>query len=73
MVTTHSLKAGESLTVSGTVKVIRCGSYSEGDGPAVPIVNLEVETEDVRLAEGSPETESQSAFVPADAALSMEQ
>jgi hypothetical protein len=43
MVTTHSLKAGESLTVNGTVTVLRCGTHTEGGEPSVQVVDLEVE------------------------------
>lgn len=50
MKTMHSLKAGESLAVTGTLTIIRCGTISEGGGPDVPVVDFEVETADAAPA-----------------------
>jgi hypothetical protein len=51
MKTNISLQAGESIQVNGTVTVIRCGTHEEGGRPAVPVVDLEVETTDAPVVD----------------------
>ena len=57
---THVLKTGESLTVNGEVKVLRCGMSRQGGGSPEPTVYLEVTEGATVNAEDSATTDEQS-------------
>ena len=60
MKTAHRLKIGESLQVTGTVTVVKCGLHSDGSAPAIPTVLIEVDGE-VVADEPAPEASEQGA------------
>jgi hypothetical protein len=47
MLTTHQIKAGDSISVpAGKLKLISCVSHQEGSAAPVQLVSLQIETED---------------------------
>lgn len=62
MVTTHTLRAGDKLKVSGEITVIKCGMHSQCGGPAVPTATVEVDDgqeETPDSGEGQDQSQSQ--------------